>query len=177
MRQVTIGFSSPNKWKPGAELIKLWQGGTSYSHVYIKSYSSWLNKNLIYQASHGMVNCIEESTFLLNNKITDEFQLDRTDNQFKDAISICVDLLGRPYGYLGLLVVAGSQIIQGLCQLLNLSSKFLNTWGDGLQTLHCSEFVAAIFPEVANYTDKNPDRIEPVDMYNAICRFKEASNG
>lgn len=177
MKSVTIGFSAPVNWKPGAELIMLWQGGTSYSHVYIKCYNDWLDKTIIYQASHGMVNCEEDSTFFKQNKVIKEFYLNRTDDQYKATISKCVELLGTPYSYTGLIVTAFSDVVTNVFNFFKLNVEFLKTWGDGQKSFYCSEFAANIFPEISQYTNKNLDRIEPVDMYNAILKFQEAQNG
>lgn len=115
-----IATSAPKKWKVGAELIKWYQGGTKYSHVLI------LKDDLVFQASHGNVNCQHIDVFLQNNDICDVFTIEED----------CIDFefvkkqLGKPYGFL---------------QLVNLALKFFFNARifkkDGDQKFICSEFV------------------------------------
>lgn len=65
---IKIITSSPIEWKIGAELIKFYQG-TTFSHVAI------IKDNMVYQASHGYVNCILLENFLLENKIINSYDI------------------------------------------------------------------------------------------------------
>lgn len=175
MKTITIGFSSPRSFKIGAEIIKLWQGGTSYSHAFIKIYSSYTDLTLIYQASHGYVNCLEVSRFFKENKIVAEFQIQVPDQNLRDTIREAQLLLQAPYGYKGLIILGVSRILETTlkkCKKYQWCATLLDkvsTWGDGLQTFHCSELVARLVPEIIQYTqEKDPDRIEPVDLYKVL---------
>jgi hypothetical protein len=63
-----IATSAPNKFKIGAWLIKVYQK-TEYSHVLI------IDGDLVYQASHGLVNCMYIDNFLKDNVIIDRFDV------------------------------------------------------------------------------------------------------
>ncbi len=63
-----IATSSPKKFKLGAWLIKFYQK-TLYSHVLI------IDGDLVYQASHGMVNCMYIDNFLADNDILNRFKI------------------------------------------------------------------------------------------------------
>jgi hypothetical protein len=72
---VSIGFSRPkNLWlKPGALAIMAWQGGVPYAHVYIRVHSNYTDETLVYQASQGMVNCMNYDNFKPVETIVAEF--------------------------------------------------------------------------------------------------------
>ena len=153
MSTVIIGFSSPKSWKLGAEFIKLWQGGTKFSHVYMRVYSNYTEQWLVYQASHGFVNCLTYANFSSGNKICKEFSVDIEPEKLKNTIKIAQQLLGRPYGYLGLIKL-------GL-------RRFGIKWaGDDMHSFHCSELIATLFPEFIANMDS--DYVEPVHLFNVL---------
>jgi hypothetical protein len=149
---VVIGFSRPKGFKPGSLAIRAWMGFTSYSHVYLRLHSAYTDETLVYQASHGLVNCMHISAFEAQNKVVCEFVI----NISKENLRICVkkaqQLLGRPYGYLGLLKL--------------VVRRLLPVKGDNLRTLHCSEFIGALFPRLAENIDA--DYLEPKHLFEAI---------
>ena len=83
-----IATSSPIDWKIGAELIKLYQD-TTFSHILI------IDGDLVYQASHGIVNCMHIDNFLVKNKIIHFYEVSDE--------SIDMDFvkrqLGKDYGF------------------------------------------------------------------------------
>lgn len=113
-----VATSSPNTWKIGAEIIKLYQG-TDFSHVLI------IQGDLVYQASHGLVHCAYIDNFISDNNIID----------FYEVPDIAVDMdfvhrqLGKKYGTLQLLFIP-------FLKLVKAKSK-----GNGNQRFICSEFV------------------------------------
>lgn len=151
MRSVIVGFSAPIKWKVGAEFIKLWQGGTPYSHVYLRTTAVLIKRDIIYQASHGDVNCISAPAFEEQNRVVAEFEYNIQDYDYVELLRYCVDELGKPYGYLGLLKI-------GLRKLFKIR-------GDGERSFHCSEFAARAIKSLAT---KDADFIEPVDLYKSL---------
>lgn len=156
-KQAVIGFSAPKSFKIGAKLIQLWMGGTPYSHAYIKLYSSYTGLNLVYQASHGHVNCIEYINFCESNKVIAEFELDVEAENIRSTVIRLQQLLQKPYGVIGLAKLV-------FCKLLGMRKI-----GDGESTFHCSELVARIEPKILELsTQKDPDLIEPVHAYNAL---------
>lgn len=156
MRAISIGFSRPKGFKPLAWFIQMWQGGTPYSHVYLRVHSSYTNETLVYQASHGLVNCMHYDNFLAKNVVVDEFVVDIDQEGLRYCLKRAQQLLGRPYGYLGLLK-------------LGLRKIGIKWPGDGLKTLHCSEFILTLFPDLSG---KRGDYIEPVDLYKVLENVK-----
>lgn len=113
-----IATSSPIEWKIGAELIKFYQD-TTFSHVLI------IDGDLVYQASHGLVNCMHIENFLVKNKIIHFYEI--PDN------SVDMDFvkrqLGKEYGLDQLMVIPFVKLLK-LKYSGNKDQKFI-----------CSEFV------------------------------------
>lgn len=113
-----VATSAPNSFKIGAELIKFYQG-TEFSHVLI------INGDLVYQASHGLVNCTHIDNFIVDNKIINFYEVPDT--------SVDLDFinkqLGKKYGTLQLVFIP-------FLKLVKAKSK-----GNGNQKFICSEFV------------------------------------
>lgn len=99
--------SAPIKWKIGAELIKFYQK-TEFSHVAI------VKGNLVFQASHGFVNCMHIDTFLQDNFIIDHFEVsdDLVDMDF------VYRQLGKPYGIIQIIEIA-IKYLTGIKILIN----------------------------------------------------------
>lgn len=94
-----IATSSPIKFKIGAELIKFYQK-TDFSHVLI------IDEDLVYQASHGLVNCTYIDNFLAENKIINMYEID---DSLVDMLFV-KQQLGKKYSYK---------------QIINIATKFL----------------------------------------------------
>jgi hypothetical protein len=114
-----IVTSSPKKWKLGAELIKFYQK-TKFSHVAI------VKGDLVFQASHGSVNCMHISVFMKDNIVLDRF--------YVPSGSVDMDFvklqLGKKYSIL--------QVIQiGIDYLTGIKITISN----GNERFICSEFV------------------------------------
>jgi hypothetical protein len=109
--------SSPNTWKVGAELIKFCQG-TTFSHVAI------IHDDLVFQASHGYVNCTHIDNFLKDNKIIYKY----------DIVDSAVDMdfikkqLGKKYSTWQLIQIAIKYLTS--IKITSKNDKFI-----------CSEFV------------------------------------
>lgn len=152
MSTALIGFSRPKKFKLGSEAIKLWMN-TPYSHVYLRVYSQYTKQWLVYQASHGMVNCLTYDNFRANNVVVREFALNIEPEKQRFCIRRAQQLLGKPYGYLGL-------------AKLVLREFGLPLPGDGDKSFHCSEFIVALFPEILD--DYPQDFIEPRHLMTVL---------
>lgn len=156
-KNIILGFSSPKKFKIGAELIKLWQGRTDYSHVFIVEERSFVDRVLIYQASHGKVHCISKENFLKENNIIATFELSTSIDTYKNCVKYCIDNLQKEYGYLGLIKII-------------LNKKF-KVSGDGAGSFHCSELAARAVPVLKQCIDIDPDFIEPVQLKQALDKM------
>lgn len=159
-KSVIIGFSKPKKWKIGAECIKLWSN-CAFSHVYIVEHRRYVGRTLVYQASHGNVNCISKENFLKENDVVSEFEIIISTCAYAKTIQYCIDSLGADYGQIGLIKIV-------------LSKKF-KMHGDGSRTFHCSEFAIRAVPELKQYlqSEIEPDFIEPVHLFAALNKMSD----
>jgi hypothetical protein len=143
-----IATSSPKGFKIGAELIKQYQG-TKFSHILI------IKDNLVYQASHGYVNCWYIDNFLAANDIVHVYEVEDSIVDF-DFVQ---KQLGKRYSYLQILEIS-FKYLTGIKILVN----------NGNQQFICSEFVgkALRLPwvtdlttplEVATYLDSVSPRV------------------
>jgi len=113
-----VATSKPKKWKIGAELIKFYQN-TEFSHVLI------IDGELVYQTSHGLVNCMYIDNFLQENEIINFYEIpdDKVDMDFVKK------QLGKKYGF--------SQLI-----FIPLYKYFkIKINGNGNHKFICSEYV------------------------------------
>lgn len=155
MNKVVIGFSKPLKFKPFAELIKL-AFGTPYDHVYIKFQSNFFSRDLIYQASKLMVNFMGIKTFLEENIIIKEFEIELSDEQMQALIGFSIDNACKPYGMLEAL---GLGIVR-LCEIFG--KKIKNPYGGGTQNYVCSVLAAYVLQNftsvkmIYDYQDMSP---------------------
>jgi hypothetical protein len=103
MRTIRIGFSSPKKFKIGAELIKLW-AGKSYSHTYI----NWVDdqgRDIIFQSAHGTVHTLLKDNFELENIIHKEIFLEITEEQYQALRDFCYYYCGQVYATSDLVII------------------------------------------------------------------------
>ena len=71
--KIIIGCSRNNKI--GSELIQWWLN-TNYSHVYAKWHLNDQNRDIVYQASHGMVHFRASNHFNKDNTVVKEFEIE-----------------------------------------------------------------------------------------------------
>ena len=113
-----VATSTPIKWKIGANLIQ-WYQGTKFSHVLI------IYEDLVFQASHGYVNCWHIDNFMAENKIVN----------FYEVPEVAVDMdfvhkqLGKEYSTMQVFLLPIIKLIE---------NKYK---GNGDQKFICSEFV------------------------------------
>lgn len=165
MQTVTIGFSKPKTWKPFAALI-MWGYGIPFDHVYIKFYSSFYDRNVIYQASGTMVNFMSPTVFDANNNVVKEFVLQITDENMIKMVQFAMDNAGKPYGIkecLGLAIV----------RIAHLFGKHIqNPFKDGGQTYVCCEMGEDIVNDFTSLKIKqSSDNINPKSMYEAMLKI------
>lgn len=107
MRTITIGFSTPKKFKIGSSLIRLFED-SDYSHIYIKmepSPTSRLPFAKVFQASHGNVNAMTFDNFKKDNKILHEYQIPISDAKYFQIANWLWMQLGKPYGFSQLITI------------------------------------------------------------------------
>lgn len=113
-----IATSAPKKWKIGAEAIKIYQG-TDFSHVLI------IDKDLVFQASHGLVNCTHIDNFLIDNKIVNFYEIPDS----AVDMDFVYKQLGKKYGTMQLVIIPFLKLVKA------------RTKGNGNSKFICSEFV------------------------------------
>lgn len=110
MRKIIIGASK--SCKLGSKLIQWWIEAP-YSHVYARWYLSDQDREIVYQASHGMVHFKEFNNFTKENQIVKEFVIDVTCEQFQVFSQRCIDLAGQPYSVIELIQILVSDVTNG----------------------------------------------------------------
>jgi hypothetical protein len=113
-----VATSTPRTWKIGSELIKFWQK-TEFSHVLI------IKDDLVFQASHGYVNCTYLDTFLSENKIISKYVVE---DEFVD-FGFVKSQLGKKYSFWQLVMIP-------VCKWLKVKWS-----GNGDSSFICSEYV------------------------------------
>ena len=151
--QLIIGAS--RNCKIGSKLIQWWMG-TNYSHVYAKWHLSIQDRDVIYQASHGMVHFIEYDNFKKGNSIVEEFELQISDEQFRKFSIKCIDLAGQLYSKLELLQIF-------LCDITNNNIKCSDKTG-----YICSELMCELLEDLGYKFDKPKYLVNPRDIIEKL---------
>ncbi len=164
MAKLTISFSRPHVFKIYAWLIMKVEN-THFSHVAISWKSEYLDREIVYQASHTMVNFCEGKRYIRNHLITDTFEVDMDENIQKKVIQFAMDHAGIPYGFKQVLGI-------GYIKLMGLFGKKVNNpFNNGKNTYVCCELVADILKQYFNMdkTINIPlDNITPKQLYNLL---------
>jgi len=162
--KVVIGFSRPkNKIFPlFSWLVRLFQGGTKYSHVYVKWHSSYTNRDIIYEASGTSVRFVGGRLFNERVHITDEFDIEITKETKRKIVQFCVDNAGIPYGCKQILGIA----------LVKLFKLKRNPFRDGKESQVCAEAVGYILREKLGFDiQKDLDTADVKDIYNLVMNI------
>ena len=154
--KIVIGASRNEKI--GSKAIQFHMN-TDYSHVYIRWWLQHQQREIVYQASHGMVHFCSLGNFTKNNTIVKEFTLNITDEQFKKLSQKCIDLAGETYSKLELLQIflsdaSGSKI------------HFEDQPG-----YICSELVCELLIDLGMTFDKPKWMIKPSDIVLALEKY------
>lgn len=135
--------------------------GTPYSHVYIKIWSEKYERNLIYQASHTMVNFMGTELFEKENQIVQEFQIEIPDESKAKLMQFAIDSAGTLYGIKSVVGLA----IQRIAELCGFKIK--NPLADGTETYICCEMVGYILQNFASVNlPHDPNDITPAQIYD-----------
>jgi len=158
MAKVIIGFSKPTKFKLHAWIIEKIDGA-SFDHAYLRLTSSFLERDIIYQATSKGVDFIGSTLWLKNTRPVEEYELDITPDNYKTLIQFCIDNAGVPYGFLGVFGAGIRKIVAKFGKTIN------NPFNDGLSSEFCSEIVTRCLDTIdpAQF-DLNPDNITPNDL-------------
>lgn len=130
--------------------------GTDYSHVYARWTLKSQQRDIIYQASHGMVHYQSLNNFTKGNTIVKEFTLELTDEQFKKFSSKCIDLAGESYSKLTLLQIFLSDVSSGKIHFKDVPGYV------------CSELMCELLEELGVKFTKPKHLVRPDDIVKAL---------
>lgn len=162
MKTLIIGFSKPkSNWAIGSFLIRLFEK-CDFSHAFIRWHSESLDRDLIYQASHGMVHFISGSKFDDSVTTVTQYTFDLTPIQSKNIVQKCIDLAGTKYGTLQLFGMAFERI-----------TGIRNPFRDGSRTYVCSELVGEVLKQIHSI-DLDLEYIGPKELKDLVSKIATA---
>jgi len=151
--RLVIGASKTNQI--GSKAIQWWIN-SDFSHVYARWELKTQQRDIVYQASHGMVHYQSFENFTKVNAIVKEFTLDLTDEQFKKFSRKCIDLAGEKYSKLELLQLF-------ICDLSKGEIKFQDQPG-----YICSELMCELLEDLGIKFDKPKFLMRPDDIIRSL---------
>lgn len=156
MRKLIIGASRSEKI--GSKALQMHMG-VDYSHVYARWWLTSQEREIVYQASHGMVHYCSLERFTRDNIIVKEFTLELTEEQFKKFSRKCVDLAGEEYSKLELLQL-----------FITDASGGKITFKDERGYI-CSELMCELLEELGIKFDKPKQIVKPSDIVIALEKY------
>jgi uncharacterized protein YycO len=156
MNKLVVGFSTSRKFSILPWLIRRVEG-TKFSHVYIKWYSEYFKRWIIYQAEVGGVQFMSSEMFDKDNITLDEFEYEMSEEQNQKIVQFAMDNCGIPYGY--------KSVVGFLLQKLGIKIPGLF---DDTKSYICSELAATILREDFEELDLAPNVITPKLLYNYL---------
>lgn len=159
--KIIIGVSRNNLI--GSKAIRWWIDA-DYSHCYVRWNLKTQERDIIYQASRGMVHFQAIENFIKDNEIVKEIELELTDDQFKKFSAKCIDLAGIPYSKLELL-----QIL--ICDITNGYFKFADQHG-----YICSELLGDLLNNLDIVFNKPKYLLNPKDIINSLEKLSIVQN-
>lgn len=165
MRTVTIGFSRPRRFfAPFSWAIRAFDGFTPYSHTYIRVRAEKYDRDLIYQASHTMVNFMGRPAFDDEALVIREFPIQVSDETMNKVMQFAIDKAGQPYDLKSVFGIAIVRIARLFGRRLTI-----NPMGNG-HGFFCSELVGAILVEViGTRLYLTLSTMTPRDIYEALA--------
>lgn len=157
---ITIAFSSTkNRFALFGRIIEAVEK-RPFSHALVIYKDPILNADMVFQASHGLVNQCTLEHFLKKNDIQVSYNLTPTKEQFEIFYAFMIQMLGVKYGWLEILGI-------GLKKLLHLESPFK----DGLVTVICSELCAQVCTILGLDMQEPIDSITPSDLNGLLKSY------
>lgn len=159
MKQIYVGFSkSKKKFAIASWLIRVYQGFTSYSHVYIRIRMKNLPSDKIFHASEGKIQNMSGTQFDKRHEVVEEYCITVDDGTYRKAIRELHEASGDDYGLLQNLGIVYVDLMREF-----FNKKVSNPFTKGF---NCSEFVREqleiIYPITYEKTDVNSTT--PKDM-------------
>lgn len=156
MSKLIVGFSTSRKFKILPYLIRLVEK-TKFSHVYIKWYSEYFKRWIIYQAEVGGVQFMSSEMFDKDNITLAEFEYHMSDEQHQKIVQFAMDNCGKPYGYMSIVGFMFKKMGIKVPTLFDQTKSFI-----------CSELAASILKEEFEERDLSPNIITPKLLYNYL---------
>jgi len=161
---VTIGFSRHRGFAIGSEAIQKFMN-KPFSHTYFKFKQPMYKDYTIFHAVGKGLTYISETNFLKHNIIIYEFEIEISEELYKELMVDCHNNAGEHYGFyqnIGLAIVRLLSKIK-----INLKS---NPFNDGI---NCSEWLYYILAEVyGKWTETEPNLVAPDEVYEFLVKVK-----
>lgn len=162
MNKVVIGFSKArSKWLFLSKIIQLVEK-TPYSHVYVRITDYITGRELVFEASLGIVHFCTFDSMKEGNVIVEEYSALIDDLQYRKLWNFMLSRLELRYGFLELIWI-------GLKKLTGI--KFVG--GDGERTQICSELAARVCESLGVSIPGNLDYISPRELQQIVSNVME----
>ncbi len=158
--KITIGAS--RNQLIGSKAIQWWIDA-DYSHSYARWTLNTQERDIIYQASHGLVHFQALENFQKQNEIVEEIELEITDEQFKRFSRKCIDLAGVKYSKLQLLQIF-------INDATNDRIKF-----DDQPGYICSELMHDLLIDLGMSFNKPKHLLNPKDIMDCVRAYKASA--
>lgn len=152
--KIVFGFSRPQKELPLSILIQLVEK-RPFSHAYVRLIDP-TGLNVVFQASGLVVNLVSFANFQAVEVIVEEYELDVTDDQYKELWTYIISKLGTSYS-----------ITQLFSILLNKLTG-LKIYDNGATKEVCSELAARTLTFLGKSVPGDLDYETPSD-FNKFC--------
>ena len=143
----------------GSRAIQWWIGA-NYSHSYARWTLKTQERDIIYQASHGLVHFQAVENFSAQNEIVEEIELELTDEQFLKFSRRCIDLAGVKYSKLQLLQIFISDLSDGRIHFEDQPGYV------------CSELMYDLLIDLGIKFNKPKQLINPKDIMDCVRAYR-----
>ncbi|CAB4125155.1 hypothetical protein UFOVP53_70 [uncultured Caudovirales phage] len=158
MKNIKIGFSCSSSWKIGSAALK-WYMDTEYSHAYIR-YQDSQDRDVVFQAAHGTVHPILFENFIKENKVTHEFEIEFSHEEYQKLRNFYYSEMGKPYAYKDLFII----LAYDTCKKIGIKVQDGNIPG-----YICSQLAATVLSEIKGYKfDKPLNLVRPNDLFKKL---------
>lgn len=164
-----VGFSKPTSpLKVGSWLIRLWQG-TTYSHTFLVFERTPHTPHMIVQASQQTVNMVARPWFFKSNQMVSMFQVEVSDQTYRDLWRRSISTLGAPYSALENLGIV-------IAKVLGMDE---NPLSEGPLAYKCSELVYRSLKQeglAIPVKGKHPDLLDVRDIHDGLAALSQLSS-
>lgn len=160
MEMITVAFSSTkSKFMLFGKLIEAIEK-RPFSHSLVIYKDSLTGMEMVFQASHGRVNCCSLDRFLQDNVIKVKYNILISDELHLKFSKFKNSMLGAKYSWAEIFFIA-------IKKLIHLESPFK----DGLDTVICSELAAYVCQMLGIEMPKNLDSITPSELNSILSSY------